>query len=981
MDTSQHEVPALPGSATPFVGRDRELDRLRQSLNWSDQRRGRIVQVTGDPGIGKTRLLGEFAALARAAGVPVLWGQATEFERDVPFGVFIDALDDHVSGLAPRRLAGLGAEHLTLLRTAGPLRLGSAGGGEADLMDVERFRLHRAMRALLEVLAEPDGLMLVLDDVHWADGGSGELLDHLLRHPARARLLLAVAHRPRQISASLANALARAQAQGTAEVVALGPLSLPDVETLLGPGVQDARRRELYAASGGNPLYLEALGREGIREPGASGTPGNDKNGGATAAVHAALLGELAALSPVELRVAGAAAVAGDTADPPLVATIAECDTQVALVALDRLTERDLLRPGAVPGTWCYRHPVLRSVVYGDSAAGWRLAAHARAAVALQARGASAAARAHHVERCASPGDQPAIDVLLEAASATMNTTPTTAAHWLEVALRLLPEAESTLAMRLGLLGMRAQALGVTGRLADSRDVLHDVLALLPAHAAELRAQVVGFCALIDRLLGRHAEARALLLRELACLADSDVDSGSAATAMLTLELAAGRLMRGDFTADGDWAQEAIVAARRLGDRSLLAAALGLCVLNDCSDASIGDQSFSLIDEAAALVDSLPDSDLARHVTAAVHVGWAEMHLERIDDALRHLDRGLRLARATGQNHMLTYLLMGYGTALGLSGRLREAGGCFDDALDAAALTGSDELRVMALTNRCWITLWQGDISEALRLGEEAVACADGVKDWYSAVAYGMLAQARFYAHDPAGCVELLLHAGEGPQLRRLHPMYRLHWLELLIEAAAAYDPDQAAAWADQVDDVTTTALPRRTGFGHLARAWAARSRDPATAATQALAAAASFDQAGDGVDAGRAYLLAATMLEASGRVDQARHKLARARALFDACGAGLFHARALREERRLNARAPRQSPRPGQLNGLTRRETQIAELVKEGMTNRQIAQQLYLSPRTVEVHLSRILAKLDVTTRSAVAPAMTKAGTRNLSG
>ena len=108
-------------------------------------------------------------------------------------------------------------------------------------------------------------------------------------------------------------------------------------------------------------------------------------------------------------------------------------------------------------------------------------------------------------------------------------------------------------------------------------------------------------------------------------------------------------------------------------------------------------------------------------------------------------------------------------------------------------------------------------------------------------------------------------------------------------------------------------------------------------------------------------------------RREQARRELARARTLFDASGAGLFQARALREERRLNARAPRQSQRSGHLNGLTRRETEIASLVQEGMTNRQIAQRLYLSPRTVEVHLSHILAKLDITTRSAVAPAMSK--------
>jgi DNA-binding NarL/FixJ family response regulator len=351
------------------------------------------------------------------------------------------------------------------------------------------------------------------------------------------------------------------------------------------------------------------------------------------------------------------------------------------------------------------------------------------------------------------------------------------------------------------------------------------------------------------------------------------------------------------------------------------------------------------------------------------------MHLERIDDALRHLDRGLQLVRATGQNHMLSYLLIGYGAACALSGRLGEAGDCFDDALEAAALTGSDELHAIAVTHRCWITLWKGDINEALRIGEEAVRLHQRSQGRFSAVAYGMLAQARYYANDSAGCVELLLRAGDDPQLRTLDPIYRLVLLELLVEATAAHNPGQAAAWADQAEELTTsTTLPRCKGFGHLTRARALLSLDPARSATQALTAATLFDQAADGLDAGRAYLLAATALEASGHVEQAHHKLARARALFDACGAGLFQARALREERRLNARAPRHSQRSGQLHGLTRRETEVAGLVKQGMTNRQIAHRLYLSPRTVEVHLSRILAKLNVTTRSAVAPAMAKA-------
>ncbi len=964
MDTNQQGVHAVSRSQESFVGRDRELDQLRRSLDWPDRRHGRVVQVTGDPGIGKTRLLGEFAALVRVTGMPVLWGQATEFEREVPFGVFINALDDHVSGLTPGRLAGLSAEHLTLLRAAGPFQLGSDGAGSTERCDVERFRLHRAIRALLKVLAEPDGLMLVLDDVHWADGGSCGLLDHVLRNPVGASLMLALAHRPRQASARLTDALARAQAHGTAEEITLGPLSLPDVETLLGSDVPEARRRALFQASSGNPGYLEALIREGMWDGTVSGTPGEEQ----LPVIDGALAAELATLSAMERRVADAAAVAADTFDSTLVATIAKCDTQVTLTALDRLAERDLIRPAAVPGTWRYRHPVLHSVVHTATPAGWRFAAHARAAVALHERGASATARAHHVERSASPGDQAAIDIMLEAAAAIVNTAPATAVHWLEVALRLLPAVESTRAMRLDMLCMRAQALGVTGKLAESRDGLHEMLALLPAQPAEQRAQVVGFCALMERLLGRHAEARALLLRELDRLASSD----AAAMMIVKLELAAGRLVRGDVTTGQGWAQEAMTIARQLGEQSLLAAALGMCVLNDRCDESINDQALFHLDEAAELVDSLPDSELARHVSAAIHVGSAELHVERTRDALRHLERGLRLARSTGQNHMLTYLHMGYGTALAMSDRLREAADCFDDAVKAAALTGSTELRVMALSHRCWITLWRGDINEALIIGEQAVAHASGAEAWLSRAAYAMLAQARFYANDPAGCVELLLHAGGSPQLHRLDTGCRLFWFALLIEAAAICKPEQAVAWAHYVEEVTiTTALPRRMGFTHLARAWGLRCVDPAGSGTQALAAATLFDQAGDSVAAGRAYLLAATVLDASGCGDQARRTLARARALFAACGAGLFQARALREERRLNARAPRQSPRSGQLSGLTRREREIAGLVREGLTNRQIAQRLYLSPRTVEAHLSRILAKLDVTTRSAVAPAL----------
>src|SRR5262249_47546468 len=152
-----------------------------------------------EPGMGKTRLLLELAAFAAGTGPVVLWGCATEFERQVPFGVFANAIEDHLANVDPDRLAALRPERLALLSAAFP----SAPLGQPDLagdtlIEAGRHRLHRAVRELLELMAGQQPLVLVLDDVHWADDGSVELLGYLLRHPPRAPLLLAVACRPRQ---------------------------------------------------------------------------------------------------------------------------------------------------------------------------------------------------------------------------------------------------------------------------------------------------------------------------------------------------------------------------------------------------------------------------------------------------------------------------------------------------------------------------------------------------------------------------------------------------------------------------------------------------------------------------------------------------------------------------------------------------------------------------------------------------------------
>ena len=125
--------------------------------------------MLGEAGIGKTELLGALAGYARDAGLLVLDGRCAKHERDVPFGVVIDALDEHVATLAPRRVATVGPE-LAAVLPAATERPGAAVGAGADA--AERFRYHRALRGLLELLAREQPVALVLDDLGWADQAS-----------------------------------------------------------------------------------------------------------------------------------------------------------------------------------------------------------------------------------------------------------------------------------------------------------------------------------------------------------------------------------------------------------------------------------------------------------------------------------------------------------------------------------------------------------------------------------------------------------------------------------------------------------------------------------------------------------------------------------------------------------------------------------------------------------------------------------------
>ena len=332
-----------------------------------------------------------------------------------------------------------------------------AGGPVA----ADRHRTHRALRDLLERLAATRPLVLCLDDVHWADPGSGEALAALLHRPPAGPVLLAVAARAGRWPPVLEVAIAAAEREQRATRLALAPLSAAEARELVG-----ADAGSVYGDSGGNPFYLEQLARG---RGAAAAAPGLAGDGTVPPAVAAALAAELSGVSPEARRLLDAAAVVGDPFGPGLAAEVAELPEAVALGALDELLARTLVRPGAAPRRFAFRHPVVRHAVYVATPGGWRLGAHARAAEALERRGAGAVERAHHVEQAAARGDEAAIALLGAAARELQSPAPATAARFHAATLRLLPDGATA---RTAVQSRLAEAQAAAGDAAGARETL-----------------------------------------------------------------------------------------------------------------------------------------------------------------------------------------------------------------------------------------------------------------------------------------------------------------------------------------------------------------------------------------------------------------------------------------------------------------------------------------------------------------------------
>jgi DNA-binding NarL/FixJ family response regulator len=978
-----------------FVGRRQELEAVDATLDSLRGGRARWLVVSGEPGIGKTRLLGQLAERAAERRQSVFVGRGAEMERELPFAIWVDALDDHVATLGERRLEALIGERVAELARVLPSAAPSGAGGLQD----ERFHAYRAVRALLQRLAMGHPAVLILDDVHWADDASLELIAHLLRRPPPAPVLIALAFRAGQVPNSLLAALDQAGRDGLVGEIVLGPLSEAEADALLGTPALPA----IYRQSGGNPFYLEELAR--APAPAAADGGAEAEHVGVPPAVAAALGQEIAELQEPARRLGWGAAVAGEPFDLDLAGAAAGMHEREALAAIDQLLASNLAGPTDVPRRYRFRHPLVRRAVYDGAGEAWRLEAHARAAQALADRPGALAARAHHIERSARVGDEAGAAVLEQAGHAAAARAPAIAARWFEAALRLLgapvgndpaglvrpadrvglvrpadpaglvrpaDRVEVDPARRLALLVPLAAALAATGRLERALETLVEALALV--ELPDLRVRLIAACAACENLLGHHDAAHARLLHALEALADQD----GAAAAALHAELAADALYDSDFEAMRQWAARAAETARRLEDRGLEALATALLCF---AEYNLGnpEAAEAARQECATLIDALPDEQLMLRLDAPYYFGFAEYFCEHYDDAIRHLRRGINLSRAIGQGQFVVPMTVGLAHALETRGRLVEAAETADGAVEAARLAGNRQLVGFALVANALTAAALGETERARAAGDEAVALLDGLDD-------SVLTRAT-HAHlgvmwADLGEVDRCLAAFRAvglPDFPSIEPGRRA-WLYTALARAelARGDRDAARAWVARSEQtVAGLGLP-------LAEAWVLHARaaiafedgDHEAAAAQTLDAAARAESVDAPLPAARCRTLAGVALAAAGRRDEGIAELTRAESELSQLGAARYRDEAARELRRLGERVSARQRRGGGegLDALSGRERQIAELVAEGRTNREIGAEVFLSVKTIEGHLTRIFGKLGVTSRAGVAEVVGRA-------
>jgi ATP/maltotriose-dependent transcriptional regulator MalT len=444
------------------------------------------------------------------------------------------------------------------------------------------------------------------------------------------------------------------------------------------------------------------------------------------------------------------------------------------------------------------------------------------------------------------------------------------------------------------------------------------------------------------------------------------------------IQLAVGDFYRMEYQAMREWGEPALAAAQDLSDQPLIAASTAVLAVAAAFLGAVADAK-TRSSEAAALVDTLADDELGLRLDALANLATAELYLHRYERAGEHAQRGLAIARATGQGDISPILIPVLSHVLHTTGRIAQSADLLDEAVDAARLSGNAQALGWNLLSRAFTALAGGDLDTATSAARESVEVTRDLDDTlvctYASVA---LASTLYESGEPERAIEILLTSAGGEELPRIASGWRANYFELLTRCwlavgqpvAAERVARRATALAAVLDLPVTNAMASRA-----AAAVSLERGDASTAADYALASAMAADSVGACVEAARARTLAGRALGRADERTRAVAELERAVEQLDACGAVRYRQEAERELRKLGRHVHRRT-RAANVHGtgletLTQREIQVGRLVVDRRTNPEIARELFLSVKTIETHLRSIFRKLDVSSRHEVARVM----------
>jgi DNA-binding CsgD family transcriptional regulator len=930
--------------AGKLLEREAELEALGDALRNSQAGRGSIVLVEAAQGFGKTRLLDEAAALAAGRGARVLSACGRDLERDLPFGVALQLFEKTVSRFddaeRERFFAGSAGLAAPLVLEGTPIPEGLAAS------------LH-GLYWLSTNLAEERPLMLSIDDAHWSDPSTMRFLVYLAQRivelPITAILAVTEGHPPEpdplldELRAHSATTVLRPQALSLEAVTrSLRDSVLPDAE----PRFVEA----CHKATGGNPLLLAELAVElAMREVEPVDSSADAVRALAPESLSAAVLVRLRRLGPGAPELARAIAVLGDGAELRHAAPLAELPVERAIQLADLLMGAGVLR--REPGL-SFVHPMVRVAIEAERPEFERAEAHRRAAGMLMAERAPLERLAPHLLAGRPDNDPRAVEVLLEAGErALAGGAPDSAIRLLRRALKEPPppERRPEVLLALGRAEGAAGAPGAIDRLTGALDLIGD-----PSGRAAAALDA-------GRLLISHArweDAVETLERGLDELNGTD---DSLRARLEAAHVAATRVAPGSVLPNARVELDDTTLESTVPGRLILARAAAARALRGTSAAEVHGLATRALAGGALLEDETSDGIgfylAVFALVVAEDLQTAELAAATaVDDAQR---RGSVLGFATACHFRSLAVLR--------RGRIPDAEADTVNTLEARKYGWRLSLAsAVAAQAECLVE--RGKLEAAGRELARLVSEHGTPRDLGAYRLVGVRGHVRLLQLSPASALEDLLETGR--LLRELggdNPAV-FPWRSLASAASLALgDRDEARRLAEEeVALATAFGAP-----GAHARALGALAAilDGAEAIEMREEAVRVFESSQAALDRARALVdLGATLRRAARRRD-ARGPLKQGLDLAVRCGARALAQRAREELVAVGAR-PRRDAATGR-EALTVRERQAAGLAAQGMSNREIAEALFVTVKTVEWHLKHAYRKLDVGSRRELGQAL----------